>query len=339
MIKIVSSKDHFININKLETTYFFLTYFRKYTSQLLGVIIEALIDKYKEIEEEEMQEHLKKITLAEIEFEILCKTMEELETLASICNAFIDEDSKIMDNLLNFGKKGYPNVDDTLEKFEAGNSIFIKLLTYPEIESLDIDIHEKELLQRIYVRNIEALKIFFGNIRKFYRKNIKAYNKHKHSKTFCIVPFISEYNNHYAESIIFTKDKNGMKEFVMHSKLIFNQYVKISKQIYEVINDLLQNRTNYMEFSGYKLLPTQSYFDISETTKSVLNQLNKKILEKYGGVYKTNISLNFKIETNLDIINKNTEFYLQEFYNSRLSKDPIIEKLAQELYVRDKLSN
>ncbi|MFA5559559.1 MAG: hypothetical protein WDA59_08960, partial [Methanofastidiosum sp.] len=86
--------------------------------------------KYKDIEEYEMQEDLKKITLAEIEFEILCKTMEELETLASICNAFIDEDTRIMDNLLNFGKKGYPNVDDILEKFETGDSIFILLQKY-----------------------------------------------------------------------------------------------------------------------------------------------------------------------------------------------------------------
>jgi len=130
MIKIVSSKDHFINKNKLETTYFFLTYFRTYTSQFLEVILEALIEKYKDIEEYEMQEDLKKITLAEIEFEILCKTMEELETLASICNAFINEDTRIMDNLLNFGKKGYPNVDDILEKFETGDSIFILLQKY-----------------------------------------------------------------------------------------------------------------------------------------------------------------------------------------------------------------
>jgi len=304
----------------------FLNYFGTHTLQFYKFIEGTLYQKYEEIQKRDDPEDTKRISMAEIEWEILCKNMELIEFLASICYSLDDYDKNILDNIIDFGD---PLAHIT--KISKQNE-FEKLLTYPNINELSINEDEKEILNQIYKDNYKGINAVFSNIKKFYEKNKIAYNKHKHSRPIIVIPIdYDKISNIYAVSKIYFRKKEEVERKliqIIHGKTVIKEYLSVSKMIIKLAEDILENRIFYLG-TKTKRIPQISYFEVSEDVDKFMSTLNKKV---HNNQTKLKLTCKSKVEIEIESIENDLHFYTKELYSSKLGKDEYLEELINRFY-------
>jgi len=304
----------------------FLNYFMIHTLEFYKFIEGTLYQKYEELQKRDTQESIKRIIMAEIEWEMLCKNMELIEFLASICYSLNNYDKNILDNIIDFGD---PLAHIT--KISKQNE-FEKLLTYPNINELSINKDEKEILNQIYKDNYKCVNAVFSNIKKFYEKNKIAYNKHKHSRPIIVIPIdYDKIPNIYAVSKIYFRKKGEVERKliqIIHGKTIIQEYLGISKMITTILKDIIDNRIFYLGMKT-KRIPQIAYFEVPKDADKFMNMLNKKI---HNNVTNLRINSEFKVPIDLKLINEDLHFYTKELYSSKLGKDEYLEELINRFY-------
>lgn len=322
------TKRHYLKKNDLMNSYIFIANFHKYNSELWGVIIKILYDKYKEIDKNNQTKSDEQIkVMAELEIEILSKVMELIESLASMCEALTGDETKMEDVFVNF-------LTGDLKNFYKGvlkknNSFYYKLFTYPEISNLNLNNKEKIFLRRVYFVNVKFIKKAFKIIKKFYFKNLTVYNKHRHSRPLMIgIPF--NYKDCYATSAISFKKKGKMRKTqLLHSPAILDKYIGLAKMIIQIQKDLLWNRIHCYECRGYKQPVHQLYFQTSKEAHKIIDEINNKV--KPRKIIRDNIKATLKFNSKIKRIDEVLQFYANEFQATKIGSDTYVEKYAKEI--------
>lgn len=330
MKKIKMTKRHFLKKNNLLDSYIFLSQYHKYNPELRGVIIQTLVEKYNSIfDRKDMGEEIKIKILSEIELELMCKVMELTESLASICYALTNDETKIKENMINFNLKGI-SAKTFYKDLRKSNRFFYTLFTYPEIKDLPISQKEKEFLKRIYFNNIGVVKELFKIVRTFRRFNTEAYNKNRHSRPM-LVGLPTNDKTYYAFTTIASKKRQKIvNTAVLHGRPIFDRYIDLAKVIIQFQKDLLWNRIHYFECDGFKIPILASYFETSDYAKKIIENINHKCKQS---TIRQNIKGELIIKPRLNFFKKRIDFYSKEFDKLNRKKDEELDKSVKEIDV------
>lgn len=321
------TKRHYLKKNHLINSYIFIANFHKYNSELWGVIIKILYDKYQEIDKNITKSDEQIKVMSELEIEILSKVMELIESLASVCKALTDDETKMEEVFVNFFTSDLKNFYNGVLKKD--NSFYYKLFTYPDVFNLKLTEKEKIFLRRVYYVNIQFIKKAFRIINKFYFKNLTVYNKHRHSRPLMIgIPF--NYKGCYATSAIsFRKNGKILKTQLLHSPTILDKYIGLAKMIIQLQKDLLWNRIHSYECRGYKQPIHQVYFQASKEAHKIIDEINNKVKPK--SVIRDNITATLKFNSKIKKIDETLAFYSTEFQATKISNDGYVEKYTSKI--------
>lgn len=322
-------KSHYLKRNKLTKTYIFLKNFENSTLELWGVSIKTLSDKYTEVEKRtDIDKKVRCQVLAELELQILAKTMELIENLLSFSHAFAGDESKIESSLINYHVKRrfYKDLKN------KGITYYSKVFTYPKLSRLNLSKEKKVILKLVYLANIKFFKQFLKICYEFRELNLLAYNKLRHSRTMLIgMPVPDNGDGLYGESIIFDENKNKKvvsKKAVLHSKLICDSYLNLAIMLISIQKDLISNRIHCMECNGGRIPLLNLYFESSTHLNKVIEEINKEIVKD---IVRDNIEGSLKILVSFKRINKILDFYKNKIFSAKLGIQNEIEALANNL--------
>ena len=332
MIKKYMPKSHFLRKNKLMNSYLFIGQFHKYNIELRGVVIKALKEKYDQIKKNSsIPIDQKIVVLAELELEVMCKVMELSEILASICYALTKNNKNIKENFIDFNSFRGGNPDKLYDLIWKENiSYYYNLLTYPQINNLDLTFNEKQLIKKSYSLNIKALKIMFKGIYEFRKLNKIAYNKARHSKPMLMgLPAKTKYS--YGVTAVYSRKKRTKKigtYLFFNNELFFNKYIDLSIMIMHLCKDLLWNRIMFFECKGKNPLLLVTYFETTEEEKSIL----KSISDKYNlDTTRDNIKLTLELKMNVKVLKKRFNLINVKLKSFKYSSDKYFKKYVNQL--------
>ena len=325
------TKRHFLKKNNLIDSYIFVGKYNKFNVELRGVIIQTLVDKYNSIfERKDLDFDIKTKLLSEIELEIMCKVMELTESLASISYALTEDETKIKENIVDFNEKQGLTSKNFYKNVRRSNGFYYKLFTYPEVNSLPITIKEKKILRKVYSINMEVVKELYKMVRKFRKFNMIGYNKNRHSRPL-LIGFPINDRDYYAFSGVIsrrnTKSKKIINTLVLHGKPILDKYVDLAMIIIQLQKDLLWNRILYFECDGFKIPIQTNYFELSDSSKSIVETINEKCKKS---VIRNNIKPEVRMNIKTKIFTERINFYKNEFKRLKKGLDQDLEKIASK---------
>jgi len=233
--------------------------------------------------------------------ERICQLIEDFSTL---CYALWNDLSHFPVNVLRKETSAVPNRLKEL----TGPVWWFTLLRYPDLDTLQLSIEDKEFPRQHYERNIHVLQNLAKVLERFRKLHWRFYTKHKHANP--LIYGIKKVEVEGEPAIVIPaiddeKHPERVRGIVMNYSM-YKEQRKIANTVINLMKGLLDRAVLFIELDGKPIIEHVSYYKMND---EVAQRVQRLIGEYNKNIRRNPLEVTLKIDIPHEVLRQFVEFY------------------------------